>query len=124
MTTAPSRKSRSSSGTECFAMNCTNYQNGAKEREPIRHGQWAQNCRRNKPPGSNAKVCSAHFTEDQLDRTGQIVRLREGAIPTIFNLPCHLINVSKMAFLKICSSFISSRSLFRILFRVRWLFNF
>uniref|UniRef100_UPI00358E7D67 THAP domain-containing protein 2-like isoform X2 n=1 Tax=Myxine glutinosa TaxID=7769 RepID=UPI00358E7D67 len=97
-------KSWRSNGRECFAINCKNYQTGAKQRgisfhkfpdkskEPTRHGEWARNCSRNKPPGDNARVCSAHFVENSLDCTGQIVRLREGAIPTIFDLPSHPIN--------------------------------
>ncbi|XP_055954540.1 uncharacterized protein LOC130010700 [Patella vulgata] len=34
--------------------------------------------------------CSKHFEEKWLNRTGQIVRLKDGAIPTIFLLPTHL----------------------------------
>ncbi|XP_034088487.1 THAP domain-containing protein 6-like, partial [Gymnodraco acuticeps] len=34
-------------------------------------------------------ICSEHFKQDEFDRTGQIVRLRDGVIPSIFSFPDH-----------------------------------
>ena len=45
-------------------------------------------------PSSASVLCSTHFKEDQIDRTGrragQTVRLRDGAIPCVFDFPPHL----------------------------------
>ncbi|KAJ4923044.1 hypothetical protein JOQ06_019524 [Pogonophryne albipinna] len=35
-------------------------------------------------------ICSEHFKQDEFDRTGQIVRLRDGVIPSSFSFPVHL----------------------------------
>ncbi|XP_071061784.1 THAP domain-containing protein 6-like [Pseudochaenichthys georgianus] len=35
-------------------------------------------------------ICSEHCKQDEFDRTGQIVRLRDGVIPSIFSFPVHL----------------------------------
>jgi len=38
----------------------------------------------------NSRLCSSHFDEKWFDRTGQTVRLREGAIPTACDIPAQL----------------------------------
>uniref|UniRef100_A0A8C5ETQ5 THAP-type domain-containing protein n=1 Tax=Gouania willdenowi TaxID=441366 RepID=A0A8C5ETQ5_GOUWI len=37
----------------------------------------------------SSKLCSEHFKPDDFDRTGQIVRLRDGATPSVINFPCN-----------------------------------
>ncbi|XP_069182126.1 uncharacterized protein [Procambarus clarkii] len=55
--------------------------------------RWLINLRREKyTPSKQSVVCSDHFEDSQLDRTGQITRLRMNAAPTIFKaFPSHLI---------------------------------
>ena len=49
---------------------------------------WIYNIRRdNWTPSANSHLCSKHFKPECIDRTGQNVRLRENAVPTIFNFP-------------------------------------
>ncbi|XP_045621580.1 THAP domain-containing protein 1 isoform X3 [Procambarus clarkii] len=59
--------------------------------------RWLINLRREKyTPSKQSVVCSDHFEDSQLDRTGQITRLRMNAAPTIFKaFPSHLIKVIK-----------------------------
>ncbi|XP_062290182.1 THAP domain-containing protein 6-like [Scomber scombrus] len=53
--------------------------------------KWDVALRREGFTASDSSVlCSEHFKQDDLDRTGQIVRLRDGVIPSIFSFPVHL----------------------------------
>ena len=48
--------------------------------------KWIQNVnRQNWYPAQKSLLCSDHFLPEMLDRTGQTVRLRDGAIPTVFS---------------------------------------
>jgi len=59
--------------------------------EPERLRRWVVNMKRDKwTPTARSHLCSLHFEEQYFDRTGQKVRLRTGAEPTVFNFPKHL----------------------------------
>ncbi|XP_049918037.1 THAP domain-containing protein 6-like [Epinephelus moara] len=58
--------------------------------------KWEVALRREGFTASDSSVlCSEHLKQDDFDRTGQIVRLRDGVIPSIFSLPVHLQRVEK-----------------------------
>ncbi|CAG0897395.1 unnamed protein product [Darwinula stevensoni] len=60
-------------------------------KDPIRQKKWVLAMRWiNFKPGKFSFICSRHFEEHCFDRTGQTVRLRDYAIPSIFNFPPHL----------------------------------
>ncbi|KAM3857293.1 THAP domain-containing protein 6-like [Diretmus argenteus] len=53
--------------------------------------QWEVALRREGFTASqSSRLCSEHFTQADFDRTGQTVRIRAGAIPSIFSFPAHL----------------------------------
>ncbi|KAG5277263.1 hypothetical protein AALO_G00115550 [Alosa alosa] len=60
--------------------------------DPERRRAWLVGLHREKwTPSSHSRVCSDHFKESDMDRTGQTVRLRSEAFPTRFkSLPKHL----------------------------------
>ena len=64
-------------------------------KDPDRLKEWCVRIRRDDhgklwTPKGHAFLCCKHFSEDCFDRTGQTVRLHEGALPTIFDFPLHL----------------------------------
>ncbi|CAH2314952.1 THAP domain-containing 6-like [Pelobates cultripes] len=53
--------------------------------------KWEVALRREGFTASDSSVlCSQHFKQGDFDRTGQIVRLRDGVIPSVFSFPVHL----------------------------------
>uniref|UniRef100_A0A673FP20 Si:ch73-130a3.4 n=1 Tax=Sinocyclocheilus rhinocerous TaxID=307959 RepID=A0A673FP20_9TELE len=60
-------------------------------REKALRRQWEIATRRKGFSASDCSVlCSDHFKPQDVDRTGQIVRIREGAKPSVFSFPAHL----------------------------------
>ncbi|GBO24173.1 hypothetical protein AVEN_193848-1 [Araneus ventricosus] len=84
----------------CVAFNCTNRQSKkipgvtfhSFPKDETRRVSWINAVRRkNWVPSSASRLCSDHFPEHMMDRTSlACVRLREGAVPSIFKFPPHL----------------------------------
>lgn len=56
-----------------------------------RRRQWEVALRRDGfVANDRSMVCSEHFRNQDFDRTGQTVRLKANAVPTIFNFPAHI----------------------------------
>ncbi|XP_014909247.1 zinc finger protein 554-like isoform X1 [Poecilia latipinna] len=67
-------------------------------KESVRRKQWEVAARSEDFSASvSATLCSEHFRPADFDRTGQTVRLRAGAVPSVFSLPAHLHKVSVAA---------------------------
>ncbi|KAM4053832.1 THAP domain-containing protein 2-like [Anomaloglossus baeobatrachus] len=80
----------------CAAINCTSRQTRGcgKSFHRFPHGRpeilkmWVTNMRRDTfKPSCKAVLCSDHFEEFCFDRTGQTIRLRVDAVPTVFTFP-------------------------------------
>uniref|UniRef100_A0A8C4QYM9 THAP-type domain-containing protein n=1 Tax=Eptatretus burgeri TaxID=7764 RepID=A0A8C4QYM9_EPTBU len=58
---------------------------------PEKLRRWVVNMKRDKwTPTARSHLCSLHFEKQYFIRTGQKVRLRTDAEPTVFNFPKHL----------------------------------
>ncbi|XP_064818198.1 uncharacterized protein LOC135535687, partial [Oncorhynchus masou masou] len=67
------------------------YVNSFPKRDPKRIKEWVGQMKwKDWQPTPHSLLCSEHFEERCMDRTGQTVRLRDDAIPTIFAFPSHL----------------------------------
>ncbi|KAE8625029.1 hypothetical protein XENTR_v10006134 [Xenopus tropicalis] len=95
--------------TTCAASECKN--NSKKDSQvtfhrfpadPKRRAEWLKHLNReNFFPTLHTFLCSKHFEESCFDRTGQTVRLRANAVPTIFIYPEHM--KEKISCLKVTS---------------------
>ncbi|XP_028320827.1 THAP domain-containing protein 6-like [Gouania willdenowi] len=60
-------------------------------KDSILRRKWEQAVKRKGFVATDWSVlCSEHFNADDFDRTGQIVRLRQGVKPSVFNFPSYL----------------------------------
>jgi hypothetical protein len=61
-------------------------------KDKVRRKQWMQNIHREKwSPQKQTLICSDHFKESYIDRTGNLVRINQDAVPTRFKMfPDHL----------------------------------
>ncbi|XP_077050630.1 THAP domain-containing protein 6-like [Siphateles boraxobius] len=90
----------------CAAYKCSNRRTSANRARGITfhkfpkdkdvRKKWEVALRREGFTASSSSVlCSQHFKEGDFDRTGQIVRLRDGVIPSIFSFSVHLQRLEK-----------------------------
>ncbi|XP_076135712.1 THAP domain-containing protein 2-like [Alosa pseudoharengus] len=85
----------------CASYGCSNERNKKTKQQGItfhrfprdkqRRQSWAIALRREGfEPKDRTVLCSCHFRPEDFDKSGQTVRLRQGAIPSIFKFPDHL----------------------------------
>ncbi|XP_054608400.1 THAP domain-containing protein 2-like [Dunckerocampus dactyliophorus] len=86
----------------CSAWNCTNrftvqtrsngisFHRFPKNKELRKQWQTAAK-REGISGGPSSMLCSEHFRPVDFDRTGQTVRIRDGAVPSIFSFPAYLL---------------------------------
>ncbi|XP_060742579.1 histone-lysine N-methyltransferase PRDM9-like isoform X1 [Tachysurus vachellii] len=85
----------------CAAYRCSNERNIKTKQQGItfhkfpsdkqRRQSWTLALRREGfEPKGRTLLCSCHFRPEDFDRTGQTIRLRQGATPSIFNFSDHL----------------------------------
>ncbi|XP_039275403.1 flocculation protein FLO11 isoform X1 [Nilaparvata lugens] len=87
-------------GVSCAANGCSNNRSKKKPgvtfhrfpKDPVRRARWLKVMHKAEwQPKYFHKICSEHFEEKMFNKTGQIVRLRDDAEPTIFpGLPSYL----------------------------------
>ncbi|KAL0978267.1 hypothetical protein UPYG_G00168190 [Umbra pygmaea] len=85
----------------CAAYGCSNERNEKTKQKGItfhsfpsdkqRRQSWTIALRREGfEPKDRTVLCSCHFRPEDFDKSGQTVRLRQGATPSIFKFPDHL----------------------------------
>ncbi|XP_077081570.1 THAP domain-containing protein 6-like [Siphateles boraxobius] len=90
----------------CGAFSCSNRRTIANRargitfhkfpRDKVVRKKWEVALRREVfHPNDSSVLCSQHFKQGDFDRTGQIVRLRDNVIPSVFSFPVHLQRLEK-----------------------------
>ncbi|KAK7125024.1 hypothetical protein R3I94_019168 [Phoxinus phoxinus] len=85
----------------CAAYGCTNSRSLQTRTRGIsfhkfpkcseRRRQWERALRREGfVANDRTLLCSEHFRNEDFDRTGQTIRFKAGAVPSVFNFPAHL----------------------------------
>ncbi|XP_065112389.1 THAP domain-containing protein 6-like isoform X2 [Paramisgurnus dabryanus] len=85
----------------CAAYGCTNERSLQTRTRGItfhkfpkcseRRRQWERALRRKGfVANDRTLLCSEHFRNEDFDRTGQTIRFKAGAVPSVFNFPAHL----------------------------------
>ncbi|KAK9528934.1 hypothetical protein VZT92_013061 [Zoarces viviparus] len=80
----------------CAALGCSNERNAKTEQQEITFHRFPKDkCERQAwmvalrredfEPTDHSVICSCHFQSEDFDRTGQITRLKKGAIPSFFD---------------------------------------
>ncbi|KAK7130379.1 hypothetical protein R3I93_019877 [Phoxinus phoxinus] len=88
----------------CAAYSCSNRRTSANKARGITFHKFPKNKDARKKwevalrregftASASTVLCSQHFKQGDFDRTGQIVRLRDGVIPSVFSFPVHLQSV-------------------------------
>ncbi|MED6233127.1 hypothetical protein ATANTOWER_007133 [Ataeniobius toweri] len=61
-----------------------------KQRKSELHKLWVKQCRHQPEPSCAARICSAHFLPDDINRILKRAHVKERAVPQCFKLPDHL----------------------------------
>jgi len=90
--------------------------------DPVRREKWVSAMGRyGWTPSVHASLCSIHFEDKCFDRTGQIIRLRDGSIPTLFVPRVH---VSIKFYVTVSLTFYADPVALKLFYYTKYLLSF